>query len=226
MVPGRSTHSHRHAADCARRGQQRTDLEVVTPVGDHPRHMGGPLKSIPASQPRRAGTPTGWAWTRLSSLTTANKDTRQPGPATGSSPPLQSAGSPERGWTSCAPAVYSSPPSTAPSAATCWYASPVRAARPPEGTSWRTSSSCTSAVGARPVHTQSWDGPRPPASSAGRSCGSRRGLVASRSLTPPRRDPPRGESERRAPPRNLQASDAPMGSQGRPRTWWWSGQVW
>ncbi|MET8061581.1 protein-L-isoaspartate O-methyltransferase family protein [Streptomyces microflavus] len=60
-------------------------------------------------------------------------------------------------------------------------ASPVRAAQPPEGTSWRTSSSCTSAAGARPVHTQSWDGPRPPASSAGRSCRSRRGLVASRS---------------------------------------------
>lgn len=72
--------------------------------------MGGPLKSIPASQPKRAGTSTGWAWTRLSSLTTANKDTRQSGPTTGSSPPLQSAGSPERGWTSCAPAVYSSPP--------------------------------------------------------------------------------------------------------------------
>lgn len=76
--------------------------------------MGGPLKSIPASQPRRAGTSTGWAWTRLSSLTTANKDTRQPGPTTGSSPPLQSAGSPERGWTSCASAVYSSPPLDSP----------------------------------------------------------------------------------------------------------------
>ncbi|MFD7113585.1 hypothetical protein ACFWAF_25695 [Streptomyces microflavus] len=180
--------------------------------------MGGPLKSIPASQPKRAGTSTGWTWTRLSSLTTANKDTPAAGPhdrivATASVRRIP------RAWLGqLRPGGVLLAPSTATSGATCWYASPVRAAQPPEGTSWRTSSSCTSAAGVRPVHTQSWDGPRPPASSASKSCRSRRGLVASRSLPPPRRDPPRGESERRAPPRNLQASDAPIGSQGRRRT--------
>ncbi|MFI7240419.1 methyltransferase domain-containing protein [Streptomyces cyaneofuscatus] len=83
------------------------------------------------------------------------------------------------------------------------------AAQPPGGTSWRRSSSCASAARARPVPTRSWDGPRPPALSAGRSFRSRQGFVASRSLTPPRRDPPRGEPERRAPPHNVQAPVRP-----------------
>ncbi|MEV0889598.1 hypothetical protein AB0J03_38225 [Streptomyces microflavus] len=226
MVPGRSTHSQRHAADCARRGQQRTDLEVVTPIRGSPTTHRRPAEVDPgiAAQARRNLDGLG-----LDPLVITD-DGEQGHPAAGPHDRIVATPSVRRiprAWLDqLRPGGVLLAPSTAPSAATCWHASPVRAAQPPEGTSWRTSSSCTSASGARPVHTQSWDGPRPPASSAGRSCRSRRGLVASRSLPPPRRDPPRGESERRAPPRNLQASDAPIGSQGRRRTWWWSGQVW